>query len=213
MGPDAHIANVGAAITYESIIYGSAARFIALSALPSAGGTATIMPTVGAVLTGAVTTGAGVLVASTDGQPGTSTNGSLLQEAGERIAKCNKSDDDGNPPQYSATAEEEYLLTPLAVLAVVKAWGFGVYNPPKTDCAKWLDKVHEVCEQYQIPVKQQARCASHRMRADCKEAVLAAGCYNMMWDEFAAWLRQYDGKLKVHAPMFFSALCQHTHQI
>lgn len=199
-------------ITYESIAYGSAVRLLALPALQAAGGTATIMPTFGAVLTGAATaaTGAGLLVASTDGQPDTS--GNLLQRAGERITRLDKSDGDdcGNPPQHTATAREEYL-TPLAVSAIVKAWDVGAYDPPRTDCATWLDKVHDICEQYEIPEKQRARCASHHMGPHSQEAVRAAGCYSMTWDEFAAWIRQYDCKLCASIPP--SVPCQQIHQI
>ena len=148
------------------------------------------MPTIGAVLTGASTTGVGVLVASTDA----STSGNLLQQAGERVAKRGKSENDNND---SAIPYGGYLLTSLTVLAIVKAWDVGTYDPPRSDCAKWLDEVHDVCERYGIPPKQRASCASHRMRADCKEAVHAAGCYNMTWDEFTAWVRQYDGKFYV----------------
>lgn len=194
--PVSHIGNAGGTtITYNSIAYASAARLLALPALQFAGGTVTVIPTVGAVLTGATTTGAGVLVASNDGQPDTSTDTRRLQQAGEQFTNCDKSDDGGNPPRYSVIAHDEYLLTPLAVLAIVKSWGVVTYDPLRTDCARWLDKVHDVCEQYEIPSKQRARCASHHMRADSKEAVLAAGCYNMTWDEFVVWLRQYDGRL------------------
>jgi hypothetical protein len=196
-------------MTYESILYGSAVRVLAVQALQTAGGAATFMPTIGAVLTGATTTGAGLLVASED-TPG---SGNLLRQAGERVTKCGKSENDesDNPQQYSATPREGYLLTPLAVLAIVKGWDIGTYDPLRTDCAKWLDKVRDVCEQYEIPAKQRASCASHHIRADCKEAVLASGCYNMTWDEFAAWLRQYDGKFYVL--MLLSALRQHVHQM
>ena len=162
-----------------------------------------MVPTVGAALTGATTTGAGLLVAATNGQPDNSTNGNHLKQAVERITKP---ESDGNPPQDSATTLEAYLFTPLAILAIVKAWDVETYDPPKTDCAKWLDRVHNVCEQYEIPAKQRASCASHHMRADCKEAVHSAGCYNMRWDEFAGWLRLYDGKSYVL--ILLSVTCQ-----
>jgi hypothetical protein len=180
----------GAAFTYESIAFGAATRLLASSAFNIAGGaaTATAMPTVGALLSGA-TTGAGILVVSTDDQPDIPTSDDFLQQARERIADCEKTNDDDN----RCTTHEEYLLTPHAVLAIVKAWEIETYDPPKTDCASWLGKVHDVCEEYAIPVKQRTCCASHRMREDCREAVLAAGCYNMTWDEFAAWIRRYDG--------------------
>ena len=156
-----------AAMTYESILYVSAARVLAIQVLQ-----------------------AGVVVAST----GASTGGDLLQQAGEPATGHGRSENDDND---GVAPRGGYLLTSLAVLAIVKAWDVGMYDPPRTDCAKWLGEVYDVCERYEIPAKQRARCASHRMRADCKEAVHAAGCYNMTWDKFAAWLRRYDGKFYV----------------
>ncbi|KAF9642644.1 hypothetical protein BDM02DRAFT_3124333 [Thelephora ganbajun] len=185
----AGLAAGGYAVTYQSIAYSSATRVIALS-LQSAG-TTTAMSSVGAILTGAATTGAGVLVATTNDQPDTSASSESLQKAAKSTAD---DDDNGNPPPHCSTALGEYLLTPRAILAIVKAWNVGTYDPPGTNCANWLDKVHDVCEQYEIPAKQQAPCALHHMRADCKEAAHAAGCYNMTWDEFAVWLRQYDNE-------------------
>ena len=166
---------------------------------------ATIIPTVEGILTRAATTTASALVPPTDGH-----TSRLLQRAGERVAMREK-DDGGNPPQHSSTACEAYLLTPLALLAVVKAWDVGTCDPLRTDCARWLDEVYGICERHGIPAKQRARCASHRMNADCKEAALAAGCHDMTWGEFAAWLSRYDGK--PHVLTLLGVLCQHIRQV
>jgi len=166
-----------------------------------------VMSSVGTILTGAATTRAGILVAANARPRVTSTNSKFLQRAAESIADGDNPDDDKNrnPPPRRAAAPEEYLLTPRAILAIVKSWDIGTYNPPGTDCASWLGEVHNVCERYEIPTSQRARCAAHRIRADCKEAAHAAGCYKMAWDDFAVWLLQYD--CKFHTLTVTSAPC------
>ena len=159
---------------------------------------ATVLPSVGALLTGAgaATTGAGVVVATTNGQPGTSISTELLHQAAECVSRDDNpdDDDDGNLPPYRAAVPEEYLLTPQATLAIVKSWDVWTYNPPGTNCTSWLRKIHKFCERYGIPLTQRAACAMHHMRADCRGAAHAAGCYDMTWDEFTVWLCRYDRK-------------------
>ena len=180
------------AVSYESIVYSSAARVL-LASLQSAG-TTTIIPSIGTVLTGAATTGAGVLVATTGAQSAASNNSESLHQAVESLADDEKPEDgdNGDPPLYHATASEEHFITPRAVLAIVKSWEVQTYNPSQTDCTVWLSNIHDCCERYGIPTIQRASCAMHYMSGDCKEAALDAGCCNMTWDKFTVWLHQYD---------------------
>jgi len=182
----------GAAFSYQSIVYSSATRVFLMS-LQSAG-TTTIIPSIGTLLTGAATTGTGVLVATTTAQSDTSTGSEILQQAAKSFADSEKpgEDDDGKPPPYRAANPEEYLLAPRAILAIIKSWDVQKYNPPKTNCTTWLSDIYNLCEQYGIPIPQRASCAMHHMSTDCKETALDAGCCNMTWDKFTVWLRQYD---------------------
>lgn len=91
-----------------------------------------------------------------------------------------------NPPG------QQYLLTPPAVQAIVKAWKITPYDPPSTDVSGWLSKVRELCREYEVPATQQVLCATHLMRADCRKVTIAAKCQDMTWDEFATWLLKYD---------------------
>ena len=186
-----------AAVNYESIVYGSATRVL-LASLQSAG-TATIMPSIGTILTGAATTGTGILVATTNAQPVTSTSNEILEQAAKTLADSEKPDDDANrdPPPYQAIGPEEVLLAPRAILAIIRSWEVQTYNPTQVNCTTWLSDIHNFCEQYGIPVPQRASCAMHHMGTDCKEAALDAGCCKMTWDEFTVWLRQYDRRLHV----------------
>ena len=102
-------------------------------------------------------------------------------------------DDDNDPPPSYQTIPQEYILTPPAVRAIIKSWDVPPYNPPGTDVSGWLSKTHGLCEVYSVPVKQRALCAMHNMRADCREAANAAGCYDMSWELFNAWLLKHDG--------------------
>jgi len=175
--------------------------------LQSAGTTA-VMPSVGTLLTGAATTGTGILVATTNAQSDASISSEILQQAAESLADSEKPGDDdnnGNPPPYRATDPEEYRLTPRAILAIIKSWDVQTYEPPKTNCITWLSDAHSFCEQYGIPIPQRASCAMHHMSADCKEAALDAGCCNMTWDEFTVWLHQYDRRLGVL--VFANGIC------
>ena len=188
--------NIGSLAAFiQSIVYGGATGGL-FSLLQSAGATM-VLPSVGTIFTGAAATGVGVAVATND-QLGTS-NSELLHRAADTIPRGNNpDDDDGNlPPYRAAGVPEVYLLTPRAILAIARAWEVGTYNPPGTNCAGWLRSIHTSCERYGIPIAQRALCAMHHMRADCKEAARAAGCYDMMWDELTAWVHMYDRKLHI----------------
>ena len=100
---------------------------------------------------------------------------------------------DGGLPPYHQSIPQEYLLTDRAVQAIVKSWDITAYNPPGTDAASWLRRVRKLCEAYGVPVTQQALCAMHHMRAECREAAHAAKCYEMTWDQFTKWILKYDG--------------------
>ena len=167
--------------------------------LQSAGATI-VLPSVGTIIAGAATTGAGVAVA-TNGQPDTPNN-ELLHQAAETMAQGDNPDDgdNGNPPLDLAAVPQAYLFTPQAILAIVKSWDVATYNPPGTDCTSWLRRIRNLCERHGIPVSQRALCAMHHMRPDCKEAAHAAECYDMTWDGFTVWLHRYDRKLDT--PMF-----------
>ena len=188
--------NIGSlAATIQSIVYGGTTGGL-FSLLQSAGATIAL-PSIGTIFTGAAATGAGVAMATAD-LLGVESNSELLNQVAESIVRGDNPDDDGNPPQYHATGVPEvYLLTPRAILAIAKAWDVGTYNPPGTNYMSWLHKIQVSCEQYGVPIAQRALCAMHHMRADCKEAARAAGCYDMTWDEFAAWVRKYDRKLHI----------------
>ena len=175
--------NIGSlAATIQSIVYGGATGGL-FSLLQSAGATM-VMPSAGTIFTGAAATGVGVVAAAND-QLGTSNN-ELLRRAADTIARG------GNPD-----VPEVYLLTPRAILAIANAWNVGTYNPPGTNCVGWLRRIHTSCERYGVPISQRAPCAMHHMSADCKEAAHAAGCYDMTWDKFTAWVRKYDCKLHI----------------
>ena len=193
--------NIGsAALSYQSLVYSTATRVVLVS-LQSTGTAGAVMPSVGTILTGAATTGTGALVAAVNAKSVTSTSNDVLKQATKSIVHDEKlGDDDESPPPYSATPIEEYLLTPRAIIAIIKSWAIQTYNPPRTKCVAWLSDVHYLCEQYGIPAPQQASCAMHHMRNECHEAAISAGCCNMTWDEFAMWLRQYDRRLHTFIP-------------
>jgi len=180
------------AATIQSIVYGGATGGL-FSLLQSAGATM-VLPSVGTIFAGAAATGAGIAVVNGE----TVTTGDLLSDS---IARGhhpggdddNDKGDDGNPPPYHQTTPLEYLLTPQAIQAIVKSWDITAYNPPGTNAAGWLGRIHRLCEAYGVPVTQRALCAMHRMRADCREAACVAGCYDMMWDQFTVWLLRYNG--------------------
>ena len=158
-----------------------------------------VLPSIGTIFTGAAATGAGVAAATGDGQVVTSHD--LLHQAAESMAHGSDPDDDGgNPPPYRAIPPEEELLTPHAILAIVKAWDVGTYTPSWTNCTSWLRKVDRVCDRYGVPFVQRAVCAMHHIKADCKEAAHTAGCYDMSWEEFREWLQKYDRELGILIP-------------
>ena len=159
-----------------------------------------VLSSIGTATTGAgvVSAGAGAVVVATNDRPVNSFGGETLHQAAQYIGP---GDDDVNPPPpYDTTVPEEYLLTHQAILAIVKSWNVGTYNPPGTDCTGWLGKIHGLCDQYGIPDAQRAPCAMHHMRADCKEAAHTAECYDMKWDEFTVWLRRHDRKSRIPVP-------------
>ena len=175
------------AATIQSIVYGGATGGL-FSLLQSAGATM-VLPSIGTILTGAAVTGAGAAVAASDERPVNIDIDELLRQAAIPV------DDEGNPPPHHPTVPEEYLLTPQAILAIVRAWDVGTYNPPGTDFTSWLRRVYRTCVEYGIPAAQRAPCAMHYLRADCREAARTSGCCDMTWEQFAAWLREYDRKL------------------
>ena len=143
------------------------------------------LPSAVTMFTGAATTGAGIGIMTGESVP----TGELLSDS----FAGNDSDGDGSPPPPHQTVPQEYLLTPRAIQAIVKSWNITAYNPPRTTAAGWLARVHNRCEVYRVPIKQRALCAMQYMRADCRKAARAARCYDMTWDQFTIWLRQYDG--------------------
>ena len=183
------------AATIQSIVYGGATGGI-FSLLQSAGATM-VLPSIGTMLTGAAATGAGVAVATSDDHPDLYNSSDLLHEFAESLAHNDEPDDNGVNPSRHRAVPEEYLLTPRAILAIVKAWDVGMYDPPETNLTSWLSRVYKTCVRYEIPTAQRARCAVHHLRVDYKEASRTSGCDDMTWDEFTVWLRQYSRKLHV----------------
>jgi hypothetical protein len=187
------------AATIQSIVYGGVTGGL-FSLLQSAGATM-VLPSVGAILTGTVTTGAGIAVMK---------NGELVAAGeippdpfarGHQPGGAGDDGDDNDPPPSYQTVPQEYVLTPPAVQAIVKSWDVPPYNPPGTDVSGWLSKVRRLCEVYRVPVLQRALCAMHNMRVDCREAAFAAGCYDMTWDQFTAWLLEHDSMCYLHDPV------------
>ena len=121
------------------------------------------------------------MAVATNIQPETSKN-ELLHRVAQTITQDDNPDDgdDRSPPPDPATVPQVYLFASQAILAIVKSWDVGTYDPPGTDRTSWLYRVHNLCsEQYSVPVSQRALCAAHRMRPDCEEATHAAGYYEM----------------------------------
>ena len=163
------------------------------SLLQSAGATM-VLPSAGAIFTGAATTGAGV--AMMNGEP--VNTGELLNDSlsrGHRPGGSGDDDDKDGPPPYHHAVPREYRLTRPAINAIVKSWQLQVvpYNPPGTDVSGWLNKIRKLSEEYGIPVSQRALCAIHLMRTDCRAKARTAGCDNMTWGQFKTWLIRYDG--------------------
>ena len=160
---DADTDNAGsAALAYNCA---SAARLLVLPALQST-------TTIGATLAGVTAaTSIGVIIAANN----TSGDGH-----------------NGNPPPDDKTVPEQYLLSPLSIGAIVKAWNVGMYDPPRTNITSWLDTVNELCEQYQIPAAQRVYCALQNMKDECKKAAHDAECDKMEWADFVTWVRQYN---------------------
>ena len=192
--------STGAATLLQSTGAATLLKSAGAATLLKSAGTTVVLSTVGTATTGAgvVSAGAGVVVVATNDQPVNSIGGGTLHQAAGSIGR-----DDGNgnpPPPYDTTVLEEYLLTHQAILAIVKSWDVGTYNPPGTNCTSWVGKISNLCDQYGIPDTQRAPCAMHHMRADCKEAAHTARCYDMKWTEFMAWLRQHDSELAILIP-------------
>ena len=197
--------STGAATLLQSTGAATLLKSAGAATLLKSAGTTVILPSVGTATTGAgvVSAGAGAVVVATNNQPVNSIGGGTLHQAVESIGR---DDDNGNhPPPYDTAAPEEYLLTHQAILAIVKSWDVGTYNPPGTNCTNWMGKIYNLCDQYGIPDTQRAPCAMHHMRADCKEAAHTARCYDMKWDGFTVWLRQYDRELLIMLSL--SSLC------
>ncbi|KAF9789702.1 hypothetical protein BJ322DRAFT_552305 [Thelephora terrestris] len=185
------------AATVQSVVYGGATGGL-FSLLQSAGATM-VLPSAGTIITGVASTGAGIGLM---GSGGSSTN----QTVSDSIARGPGlgglgGGDNADPPPYTQTDPNEYLLTPQAVQAIIKAWNIERYNPCWTGVTDWLGRLHRFCEVYGVPATQQGLCAMHFMETDCREAANAAGCHNMTWDQFTRWLHTYDVKAKFY---FFS---------
>ena len=180
------------AATIQSIVYGSATGGL-FSLLQSAGATM-VLPSVGAMFAGAVTTGAGVAVLSKGESVVTDEilSGPLAPGHGPGPG-ADGGDDDSDPPSYNQAVPREHVFTVEAFQAIVKSWDIGPYNPPGTDGPGWLGRIRKFCEVYEVPLTQRTLCAMHHMRADCQEAAHAAECYDMAWDEFTTWFLTYDG--------------------
>lgn len=188
------------AASIQSIVYGGATGGL-FSLLQSAGATM-VLPSVGAILTGTVTAGAGIAVLKNDEAGAAMENLSDPFARGRRPGGANgDDDDDSDPPPSYQIIPQEYLLTPPAIQAIIKSWKVPPYNPPGTDAAGWLDTVRELCEVYGVPVSQRVLCAMHIMRADCQGAANAAECFEMTWDQFASWLFQHDGMCHPNIPI------------
>ena len=176
----------------QSIVYGSATGGL-FSLLQSAGATM-VLPSVGTILTGTATTGAGISLMKNGESVVTNEILSDSFSRGHRPGGAGDGDgDDSAPPPYDQAVPRKYLLTPPAFQAIVKSWDVTPYNPPGTEVTGWLSKVHRLCEVYRVPNTQRALCAMHNMRADCRGAANAARCYDMTWGQFTEWLRRQDG--------------------
>lgn len=191
------------AATIQSVVYGGATGGI-FALLQSAGATM-ILPSVGTIITGAAASGAGLAVMS-HGE--SVVAGETLSDS---LARCHQPgsvdpDDknDGDPPPYHRGPPREYLLTSPAIQAIVKYWSIAQYNPPGTEAVGWVNRVRKLCEVYGVPVTQRPLCAMYHMRGDCREAAHAAGCYEMTWDQFAAWLLKYDGVYLISRMLFLT---------
>ena len=173
------------AATVQSVVYGGATGGL-FSLLQSAGATM-VLPSVGTVVAGAATTGAGIGMM---GSGGSATSKTVPDSISRGLRP---SGDSADPPPYTRADPHEYLLTLRAIEAIVKSWDIPPYNPPETDVTDWLRKLHQICGVYGVPVSQRAQCVMYHMRADCREAAQTAGCHDMTWNQFTAWLRKYDG--------------------
>ena len=153
-----------------------------------------VLPSAGAIFTGAATTGAGIAMMNGESVDASELlNGSLSR--GHRPGGSGDDDDEDGPPPYHQAASREYLLTLPAIEAIVKSWKLKValYNPPETNVSGWLSKMRKISEEYGIPVSQRALCAMCLMRIDRRAKAHDVGCYDMTWDQFATWLTQHDG--------------------
>ena len=191
--------NIGSvAATVQSIVYGGVTG--GLFALLQSAGASMVLPSVGTIFAGAATTGAGIGMMKNS----ESITSRILSDS---IAPDSQLGEDGggnasSTPPYNLTNPHEYLLTPRAVQAIVKSWDISLYNPPWTDVADWLSRLREFCGVYGVPVTQWALCAVHLMRADCRKAANVAGCHDMTWDQFTAWLLKYDGMRIISKALF-----------
>lgn len=187
------------AASIQSIVYGGATGGL-FSLLQSAGATI-VLPSVGAMLTGAAATGAGVAVMKSDQPIVTGEIRSDRSSRGHRSGDANDDGDDSDPPPYRQTAPQEYLFTPLAVQAIAKSWDVTPYSPRWSDLADWLGKVDKLCEVYRVPLAQRALFGMYSMRSDCREVASAAGCHEMSWDQFTVWLHEHHGMCCLDDPV------------
>ena len=114
------------AATTQSIVYGGATGGL-FSLLQSAGATM-VLPSVGVMVVGVATTGAGIAILVTDEiLSGSQTRGDGLGPG------AHDGDDDSGPPSYNQTVLSGHVFTAEDLEAIVKSWDIGLHNPPGTD--------------------------------------------------------------------------------
>ena len=93
-----------------------------------------------------------------------------------------------------------YLLSDLALEAILRKWSPQRYDPPRANIQEWIRAIESLSDTYGIPDTQRPQCAAKFIRGDLQadlEIVLRdarARFGPIHWDRFADFMIAFDRK-------------------
>ena len=103
-------------------------------------------------------------------------------------------------PTHLSLIHDMYLLSDLALKAILGEWDPQRYDPPKTNIREWIRAIESLSDTYGIPDTQRPQCAVKFIRAGLRaelETVLKkarASFGPIHWDRFADFMIAFDRK-------------------
>ena len=91
-----------------------------------------------------------------------------------------------------------YLLTDLALEAILKEWHPQEYDPPHTDVREWIHSIDSLCDTYGVPDVQRPQCAVAFVKEQLRVELLKvlAGAREKFgpvhWDQFENFMVAFD---------------------